>query len=162
MTERTTNGCVMLLILLMFVHMVSPDVHILQKKRKCDSRLEWCLLASSVHVKVRMSRNLRRGWMFWISKWDLDRCFLCRVPILWNVWQTNLLVLVPVERQTEHVWSILRRAVGLRSISMLKVLYAEGRAARVTWGCPDYPGQVTCLAQQRFQLLDLHQRQKQN
>lgn len=79
---------------------------------------------------------------------------------LQTAWRTNLAVLVSVEGQAEHVWRVLGGAVGLRTISVLQVLDAEGRAAGVTGGGPHYPGRVTCPAQQRLQFPDLDHRHK--
>lgn len=76
------------------------------------------------------------------------------------MWQTNLVVLVSVECQAEHVWCVLGGAVGLRPISVLHVLHAKGRAAGITRGGPHYPGRVACLTQQRLQLPYLDQREK--
>lgn len=77
------------------------------------------------------------------------------------VGQTNLAVPAPVECQAQHVWCVLRGAVGLRPISVLHVLHAEGGAAGVTGGGPHNPGRVTGrVAQQRLQLPDLGRRQR--
>lgn len=77
------------------------------------------------------------------------------------VGQTDLAVLAPVERQAEHVRRVLGGAVGLRPISVLHVLHAEGRAAGVTGGGPHNPGRAAGrVTQQRLQLPDLGRRQK--